>query len=361
MKNRRIFIGVVTLLLGLGIVSVALSGSIRETLVKRASSPATPVAAASDKPAQPARARAATTTPRRFIADPLDLERLTSKADLIIIGRVNSVTNGERATATLSVDKVVKGEAGAPTVDFQFFPDRPSAYVRVQPKVFGMFFLKRNEAGSGYEVLDPMYPAVIAPANAVISTEEGLDRTVNIVGQVLLNNRDAADRRIAVSVISSARNDRATALLRQGVKDSDTVVKMQSISALLNRGDIETLEIAERTLLRPPAGTEQYLLDNISAALEGIKDPQAIPALQRLLRSSNARARQAVAAALRQMRSPEAIEGLVIALGDNDRDVRYEAVIGLSEFTGQNGPSIDTFASNEQHYLDHWKAWARNR
>jgi hypothetical protein len=38
------------------------------------------------------------------------------------------------------------------------------------------------------------------------------------------------------------------------------LVKMQSISALLNRGNIEALELAERTLLRPPTGTEQYLV-----------------------------------------------------------------------------------------------------
>ena len=362
MNNRRMFVGVATLLLGLGIVSVSLSESLRETLLKRTNSPATPVASSSDKPSQAAPTRAET-SPQRFLADPLDLERLTNKADLIIIGRVNSVSNAGRAIATLSIDKVVKGEAEAQTVDFQFFPNLPSAYVRVQPKLFGMFFLKRNEAGSGYQVLDPTYPAVIAPANAVLSKEEGLERTVNIVGQVLLTSRAAEDRRVAVSVLRSAQTDRATELLRQGVTDKDTVVKMQSISALLNRGDIETLGIAERTLLNPPAGTDQYLLDNISAALEGIKDPRAIPALQRLLRSSSSRTRQSVASALRQMRSMEAVEGLIIALGDNDRDVRYEAVIGLAELTGQNqwAPSMGKFERDEQHYLDHWKEWARNR
>lgn len=361
MKNRRIFLGVTILLLTLGIVSVSLSESLREILPKRTNSPTTPVATSSIKPSQATAARAERTAPS-LLVDPLDLERLTNNADLIIIGRVNSISNQGRSIATLSVDKVVKGQAVERTVDVEFLPNVPSAYARIQPQLFGMFFLMQNADGR-YQILDPVYPAIIAPANAVLTNEQGVDRTVNVVGQVLLTASAAEDRRVAVRVLSSARTDRATELLRHGAKDKDVVVRMQSISALLNRDDIETLEIAERTLFNPPAGTDSYLLDNISAALEGIKNPHAIPALQRLLRSSNSRTRQGAASALRQMRVMEAVEGLVIALGDNDRDVRYQAVIGLAEFTGQNqwAPSIGKFESDEQRYLDHWKEWSRNR
>lgn len=361
MKNCRILLGVAILLLTVGSVSVSLSGSLRGTLPKRTDSPTTPVAPSSNKSSQET-ARRAERTAQGFIVEPIDLERLTNNADLIIIGRVNSISNQGRLIATLSLDKVVKGEADSRTVDVEFSASVPSAYARIQPQLFGMFFLKQN-ADERYQLLDPVYPAVIAPANAVLTNEQGVDRTVNVVGQVLLTARAAEDRRVAVGVLSSARADRATELLRHGAKDKDVVVRMQAISALLNRDDIETLEIAERTLLNPPAGTDPYLLDNISAALEGIKDPRAIPALQRLLQSSNSHTRQGAVSALRQMRVMEAVEGLVIALGDNDRDVRYEAVIGLAELTGQNqwAPSIGKFESDEQHYLDHWKEWARNR
>ena len=158
MKNRRIFLGIATLLLGLGIVSVSLSGSLKETLSKRTTSPATTVASSSDKSSEVMPARAETAQ-KNFLANPLNLERLTNNADLIIIGRVSSISNAGRATATLGIDKVVKGEADARTVDFEFFPNRPSAYVRIQPELFGMFFLKWNEAVGGYRILDPTYPA----------------------------------------------------------------------------------------------------------------------------------------------------------------------------------------------------------
>jgi HEAT repeat protein len=123
------------------------------------------------------------------------------------------------------------------------------------------------------------------------------------------------------------------------------------------------LDVAEDTLLHPAPNTEEYLLSNLSAALMDIKDTRAIPTLERLLSSSNSRTRLGVIIALRQMHSSEGIVSLVAALEDIDRDVRYEAVMGLAELTGQNSwrPAISVFQDDEQRYLDHWKAWAQNR
>jgi FOG: HEAT repeat len=315
--------------------------------------------------------------PASYIVSPIDLERLTNDADLIVIGRMNSVTerghisgtadgkqlDGERMIATLGVEKSVKGDAVGATVETEFLiPDIPSAYQSIEPFRFGMFFLKRKADGS-FRVLDPAYPSVVAPANATLTDKQGLDRTVDIVGQVLLHGKQPEDRRLAVRVLSSVRTAQATELLRQSTKDRDAVTRLQSISALLNLNDVATLDIAERILLNPPAGVDDYLLANISAALEGIKDVQAIPVLQRLLRSSDSRTRLGAISALRQMHDMNAVDSLVIALGDSNRQVRYEAVIGLAELTRQDqwAPAVGTFETDEQKYLNHWKEWARNR
>jgi hypothetical protein len=288
----------------------------------------------------------------------LDIERLTSEADTIFVARVNSI-NGRNAA--LTVDKVVKGAANAATVDVELIADA-TGQQRVTSSQVGLFFLKTNANGT-YRVLDPDYPSVIAPADAVVIDGSPLDRVVSIVGQLLTKSNSIDLRREAVKILSSARNERATALLRQASKADDPVVRMQSLTALVSRDDPGALETAEPILLHPPARIEQYLLDNLSAALEGIKDPKAIPILQRLLSASSSRTRVAAVAALRQMHTSDAIEALVIALGDANREVRYEAVIGLAELTGQNqwAPAVDKFAQNEQRYLDHWKEWSRVR
>jgi hypothetical protein len=358
MKKHKMLLGISILILCLGFVSVSLSRVRREraarsrvaAAIETATATSNKPPTATDAPAAPIRAA--------FLLSPLDIERLTSEADIIVIARVNSI-NGRRAS--LSVDKVVKGAANARTVDIELIADA-TGQQRVTSSQVGMFFLKTNAKG-GYRVLDPDYPSVIAPPDAVVIDGSPVDRAVSIVGELLTKPNNVDVRREAVRVLSSARNERATELLREGSKAADPVVRMQSLSALVSRDDLGALETAEPILLHPPARIEQYLLDNLSAAVEGIKDPKAIPILQRLLSSSSSRTRVAAVASLRHMHISGAIEALVIALGDPNHEVRYEAVIGLAELTGQNqwAPAVDKFAQNEQRYLDHWKEWSRTR
>ena len=54
---------------------------------------------------------------------------------------------------------------------------------------------------------------------------------------------------------------------------------------------------------------------------------------------------------------------MIEALWDPDREVRYYAVVGLGEITGQNEwtPATDYFAQNEEKFLTHWREWAKSR
>lgn len=73
--------------------------------------------------------------------------------------------------------------------------------------------------------------------------------------------------------------------------------------------------------------------------------------------------RRPIAAAIRSTKSQSAIHPLSSLLADADFEIRYTAVIGLAEITGQHewGPAQDVFQANERRYLDHWKAWAKAR
>ncbi len=73
--------------------------------------------------------------------------------------------------------------------------------------------------------------------------------------------------------------------------------------------------------------------------------------------------RQGATAALRNTHDPSAITGLAEAVNDTDQEVRYLGVAGLGEITGQNEwtPSTDTFAREEEKYLQHWRAWLASR
>jgi HEAT repeat protein len=82
-----------------------------------------------------------------------------------------------------------------------------------------------------------------------------------------------------------------------------------------------------------------------------------------LLRSSDVNVRRAAAAALRNTQNRAAIPSLAQgALQDSDREVQYEAVIGLAEITGMNGdwaPTYGAFLKEPQRYVDHWRECAK--
>ena len=82
MKNRRIFPGVATLLLGSGVVSVSLSVSLGQTPSKQQNSPVTATASSSDKPSQATPPVPEKITPGSFLANPLDLERVFRAATI---------------------------------------------------------------------------------------------------------------------------------------------------------------------------------------------------------------------------------------------------------------------------------------
>ena len=307
----------------------------------------------------------------------LDLASLTQQADLIVVGQIVSVrdagrkvviapgrgSEGQRITAAMNVTRTLKGPRRIGLLEFETFaPAAESGYAILRPKQFGMFFL-RNGSGT-YAVLNPYYPFIIAPHQAHISGGGDLDRVVDEVAYVLADRASSdEDRRKAVYVLESARIESATKALRLAAHDADTVVRLQALAALLRRNDISQLNVAKDILLRQPPNVERYLKDNLAAALDGIKDSRAIPALTDLLAASEVRVRQRAAAALRHMGVVGAIGPLIIALRDSDRQVRYEAVVGLAEITAQYewAPSVEVFQKDEQRYLSHWREWARTR
>jgi hypothetical protein len=307
----------------------------------------------------------------------LDLASLTEHADLIVIGEIVSVqdagqklvseegrvSKAQRITASLNVTRTLKGAQRLGLLEFETFaPAFDSGYAVVSPKQFGMFFL-RTDKGM-YVVLNPYYPFVVAPHQAHGSRGGDLDRVVSEIAYILASSSSSAeDRRKAVYVLDSARVASATNALRRATHDVDVVVRLQALAALLKRNDISELNVVEDILLRQPPNIEQYLKGNLAAALDGIKDSRAIPALTDLLAASEVVVRQRAAAALRHMGAVGAIGPLIIALKDSDRRVRYEAVVGLAEITAQYewAPSIEVFQKDEQRYLTHWREWARTR
>lgn len=309
----------------------------------------------------------------------LNLPELTSTADLIAAGQVVAVSEEGRASintqgrpvparrmvATLRAFRVLKGPAGANTVSFVFLvPDVPLGYAGVGAPQFGLFFLRGGP--QGYEVLNPYHPFVVASPDAPVAAEgSDLERVLAEVAHVLNSPQASPDERVrAVSILEGVESPAAEAALKRAAQSLDGPLQLHIAAALLRRNDITTLGLAEKALTEPPQNVEAGLRSKLAYAIrDGVTDPRAVPALARLLGSNEVIVRRSAAAALRHVGDETVIEPLSKALQDGDREVRYQAVLGLAAVTGQSewGPSLDLFGKDEQRYLAYWREWAKSR
>ncbi|MCA1568135.1 MAG: HEAT repeat domain-containing protein [Acidobacteria bacterium] len=308
----------------------------------------------------------------------LNLPELTKKADLIVAGQVIAVqeegrvsinTQGRpvparRMNATLRTFRVLKGPSGTAIISFVFLdPEVPLGYAGVAAPQFGLFFL-RAAPQQGYEVLNPYHPFVVASPDAPTTSEGGaLERVIAEVAHVLNSPlTPLEERKRAVGILAGVESPAAEAVLKKASQALDGPVRLHIAAALLRRNDIKTLDLAEKVLTSPPQEVESGVLSKLAYAIrDGVTDSRAVPALTRLLESKEVIVRQSAAAALRHVGDETVIEPLLKALQDGDREVRYQAVLGLAIVTGKSdwSPSLDLFIKEEQRYLTYWREWAK--
>lgn len=309
---------------------------------------------------------------------PVDLVKLCKDADLVILGKVTSQVKLQPANvqvgaagipgwlmeARLEVLNVLKGGPTDRDVAFNFvLPDEGIGYQDVPVGTVGVFFLRKD--GRTFEVQDPYYPYVPAGHGGSV-TGDCLDRTVQLVAEVFQRSHGTLAqgrwaRWAAVQAVASAPGPTATAALKLASADTDPLVRIWAISALMSRDDLYALKLVEKLGPVPRETDVQNLTSMLGAAISGVKDPRALPQLSRLLTSADVNVRRGAAAALANMYEGAAVRQLVRALNDSDQRVRYYAVVGLGRITGQNKwtPSVASFKKNEQRFLKHWRDWAK--
>ena len=280
----------------------------------------------------------------------IQLKPLTAHSDLICVGGIVSIRQQGMATihlangdipasamiATLRVERVLKGQLADETIDFGFVqPSEIIGYGLLWRGVFGVFFLGRSKGG--YSVVDPYHPFVVAVPGTPPTAGTPFDLVIIELATATESSAATRDVRVlAVSTLDYTPGPEATAALMQGAESNDDEVRFRSIYGLLARNNLAYLDEAAGYLLNPPPSVNEELIEGMALGIRlGVKSPEAISTLGRLLQAQGVQPRRCAAMALRTIGTEAAVKPLTLALADSDREVRFEAIFGLARIAGE--------------------------
>lgn len=303
---------------------------------------------------------------------------LANMAELIVVGQITVTREMPDTTLDLGTEKVasrarvaqlrvqhvLKGTLDASELTVRFvLPYEFVGYPTPPVGVSRIFFL--NGDGQIYRFTSAYRPSVAG--NTYGGAEDGtlLDKLVRYV-RATIESPDAglSEKREAIYALEDIPGSTSTQALRFGSTLSETTLQLGAVAALLMRNDIAALQAAADVLLRPADGSPSEMRQNLLAGVsEGVRDPLAIPVLDTLLRAGDDSVRSAAASAMWHTNSPNAIGPLTRALDDASARVRYYAVTGLADITGQPEwrPTPSDFRDREAGYLTYWKKWVTAR
>jgi hypothetical protein len=306
----------------------------------------------------------------------LDIADLTNSSELVIVSRVVGVTKlkHERKTlagieqdcqvvqAKLEVIRSLKGSPNSSTIAVNYLiPLQDSiGYRGVRNNDVIVALLELTNENGVYKFTSPYHPSL--PALSLPPAKAGtvVDDVVAEVAQVISSSEaDWSARRRAMFVLNHVSSTIVTNALRRAVLDTDRRVNLYASAFLLLRNDVSGLQVATKALL----GTQPLRMDDRSTLLAGIDhglhNAESINTLRELLQSPDADVRAAAASGLGNTGSSQAYSVLVHVLNDASLSVRYSAARALANLSGDGNwqpQDLQTFASEEQKYLEHWRS-----
>lgn len=302
----------------------------------------------------------------------LDPKALVSGADLIVIGRVVSITEeakesvnvqgnlipSTRCTGTLQIDGVIKGEAHIGALSLTFYsPAVPSAVRSIPLGQYGMYFLRQSD--TGLTIYDPVYPYLPAVPGAY-NQATALDRVTAVLAKILNSRSEPNSRRLeALQLLGKLKTDAAKQSLVDTLNIETGEFRLHVAATLVASNEVTGLPPLVDALLHRNA-MPNSLVRYLARSLGGMRDPRAVPILAPLLSANDSEIRMGVAMALRQSGTSAALEPLSNFLYDSNTLINYYAVVGLGEITRQDEwtPSFETFEHNPAPFLAYWREWA---
>jgi len=319
------------------------------------------------------------------LSEPIPKRDLTYeivKADLIVVGNILKVSNtngngllkksfdqadeSELFKAELSIIRILDGNHSPNLLQVFFHKDKTANQHRFELTEGQTVLLFLCSVNGGYKPVSPAGSPIqtlreIAPPPIKASR---IDLINHELEQIILT----ADPIIGIDLIVQATVARL--LLRGNIQLDllDSAILQHPlrrrawIAIALSEGKVELLNEVPLLFANPVLPTGQVLENLIVQKVSELKAPAARSQLVNILQHSKIELARAASIALRQIHEADVIPDLVNALNHADKEIRYQAVMGLAELepsVAEGGPSFELYNKNENFYIQLWKSWRK--
>jgi hypothetical protein len=320
----------------------------------------------------------------------LSMKGLVDRADLIIAGKVERVQqtgagsielNGVGYTrldfqVEMMVDETIKG--GLAPVNFTFSHSTPGvdsvgnvAEGGLAPNAYRVVFLKKT--ATGYAFVSPYYPSIPAASKScgpnwqVQLGGDAYHKVLQRLLDLLCTDSTFEEKQSALFALNWKTEDPSAApflkaaLNLQDVK-SNATLRMWIVSDLLHWKDLSVLPIAEEDLFDQSVRSP-YPKSNLVLAISSLEPQISIPLLARVLKLPQPEERVAAACFLEYTNTQTAVDVLLSALDDSDREVQFAVMQSLGNLTKQHQwrPATIDSDSNWNACIQHWREFEVQR
>jgi len=287
---------------------------------------------------------------------------LVNSADLIVVGRVERVEKtgqgskelqgrtypGKSFLAELRVDETIKGEPLPAAFTLHYSTPSTDAVGNVAEgglasNTYRVVLLKKTD--TGYEFVSPYYPSLPACPKSCATDwhvdlgDDAYHRVLQRVLDVLCASSDTNEKKLALWALNWDEDSSAAPFLKAALAHpeirADPVLSSDLVSYLLRWKDLSVLPLAENAIFQPSQHTDGNSKSNLLLAISKLNPELSVPLLTRALKLPEPEARIAAARFLQYTESETALDGLLSALDDPNREVQFAVMQSLGNLTEQ--------------------------
>jgi hypothetical protein len=312
----------------------------------------------------------------------LSTKNLVERADLIVVGKIERVQEIATGTITfggmnypsqnyvadVSVDETIKGDHVPRKFAFTFSVPSADEWGNVargtlSTNTYQVIFL--NKTATGYRFTSPYSPSIPASPEAcgpdwqVQLGEDSYQRVLQRLLSLLCTNSTSEMKQSALFVLNWDEDSSAAPFLKAALNlpgiTSNPNLRMCIVSGLLHWRDLSVLPLAETDLF--DESVHSSYKSNLVLAISSLDPQTSIPLLARALKLPEPDVRVAAARFLEYTNSHAALDVLLSALDDPDKQVQFAVMQSLGNLTNQHQWRPTTIDS-DSHWdacIAHWR------